>query len=264
MKRLIIVEHRAKELANCLWNDLSISAYGIDIGARVINMTYMEHVRFLRPLHTLYARIVDIATRGINGLWTTETSKFLPPTAQVSKKFMVCNTLYFFGWLFRNPIGLERYRDALVAKFAPGNRAQRKINDIITPLQGKRRRIGIHIRQRPFNGFENGEFLVSRERVEKIVDEYLLQLNLKKEEVAFVEVSDLGRQKDDLTGLHLLSRCDVIIGDNSTFSDLSAWFGNIPHIVTTNEPIDWPYYRGKSTYFDNKYATFTHGSLFYP
>lgn len=264
MKTFVIVEHRASELANRLWNDISIYAYGIETGARVINMTYMEHVRFWRFLHVLYARLTDVVTRKTCGIWTTGTPKFLPPTAKLSAKYNECGTLYFFGWLFRNPVGLKKHRDALVAKFAPSKRVQEKVNGIMNPLQIKRVRIGIHIKQRPFKGFENGEFLVPHARVLEVVNEYLLEHSIKKEDVALVEVSDIGEHKDDLAGLHLLSKCDVVIGTNSTFSNLSAWFGNIPHIVTTNEPIDWPYYSGKSTYFDNKYATFTHGSLLYP
>ncbi len=264
MKTLVVVEHRARELANRLWNDISIYAYGMEMGARVINTTFLEHIRFWRFLHVIYARAVDIATRRTCGVWTTGTPKFLPPTVPPSKKFEAYNTLYFFGWLFRNPAGLKKHRDALVAKFAPSKSVQEKINGIMNPLQSKHVRIGVHMRQRPFKGFENGEFLVPRARVLEIVKEYLLEHNIKKEDVALVEVSDIGGHKDDLTGLHLLSKCDVVIGTNSTFSNLSAWFGNVPHIVTTNEPIDWPYYSDKSTYFDNKYATFTHGSLLYP
>ncbi|MBI4065851.1 hypothetical protein HY412_01500 [Candidatus Kaiserbacteria bacterium] len=263
MKRFIIVKHGAKEIANCLINDMSIFAYALETGASVINATYFEKTPLLRFFHTFYSRFVDIATRKTCGIWTTGTPKFLPPTAPMFKKFDECETLYFFGWLFRNPIGLERYREALIAKFAPNEHVQRKINGIMTPLQSKRMRIGIHIRQKPFKGFGNGEFLIPRSRVQEIVNEYLLEHHMKKGDVAFIEVSDLWKQKDDLIGLYLLSRCDVVIGDNSTFSSLAAWFGNVPHVVTTNEPIDWPYYRGKINYFDNKYETFTHGSLLY-
>lgn len=261
MKTLVIVEHRAKEVANQLWNGLSISAYGMEIGARVVNNGIFENIRFLRFFHAIFARCIDVATRETCGIWAVGSPKFLPPTVQLSAKYDECDKLYFFGWLFRNPVGLKKHRDALIAKFAPSKRVQEEINNIVMPLQSRHVRIGIHIRQKPFKGFENGEFLVPRTRVLEVVNEYLFEHSIKKEDVALVEVSDIGEHKDDLTGLHLLSKCDVVIGTNSTFSNLAAWFGNVPHIVTTNELIDWPYYRDKSTYFDNRYATFTHGSL---
>ncbi|MDP2655094.1 MAG: hypothetical protein Q8P17_00840 [bacterium] len=263
MKKIIIVEHRAKELANCLWNDLSITAFGMSTGVHVINTTLLEHIRFWRYPHMFYARLVDVATRKTCGIWTTGTPKFLPPTALPPKKFETCNTLYFFGWLFRNPVGLERYRDKLLKLFGPHKRMRRIIDAILAPLTG-RVLIGLHLKLEPFQGFENGEFLVSPARVQEVVDEYLFEHHLKREDVALIEVSDRGEQKDDLIGLHLLSKCSVVIGDNSTFSNLAAWFGNVPHIVATDEPIDWAYYEDKKQYFENKYATFTHGSLVYP
>lgn len=260
MKKLVIVEHRAKELANRMWNDMSIYSYGMEINARVINTTFFEHIRFLRWLHIPYARCVDIITRKTCALWTTGMPKFLPPTAPLSEKHNACGTVYFFGWLFRNPIGIEKYRSALLKKFAPSKSARKKINEIIKPLKNKNIRIGIHLRQRPFKGFENGEFLILPARVKNIIDEYLLENSLNTEEVALVMASDANEK----TNLFLLSECDVIIGDNSTFSNLAAWLGNIPHIVITEGPVDWSYYKGKTSYFENKYATFTHGSLFYP
>ena len=53
----------------------------------------------------------------------------------------------------------------------------------------------------------------------------------------------------------------MVIGTNSTFGNVAAWLGDVPHVVTINEPIDWQYYRGKTAYFENKYATFAFGSL---
>lgn len=277
MRNIIIVEHRAKELANCLWNDLSIMAFGMSIGARVVNTTRLEHLRFWRFLHVLYARFVDVATRKTCGIWTTGTPKFLPPTVPLSKKFEACNTLYFFGWLFRNPVGLKKYRDVLINVFAPSTRIQNKIQNILATVPSNRIRIGIHIRQRPFKGFENGEFLVPLARMRTIVEEYLQEKTLNAKDVALVVVSDRSvpsdvfggfttvvSTEDEKTNLFLLSKCSAVIGDNSTFSNLAAWFGDIPHIVATEESMDWPYYEDKKNYFENKYATFTHGSLVYP
>jgi hypothetical protein len=277
MRNIIIVEHRAKELANRLWNDLSITAFGMSMGARVINTTRLEHLHFWRYVHMLYARFVDVATRHTCGVWTTGMPKFLPPTASLSKKFEACNTLYFFGWLFRNPAGLKKYRDALIKAFAPGARIQNKIQDILATVPSDRIRIGMHIRQRPFKGFENGEFLISLARMKTILEEFLREKMLHARDVALVVVSDcpipdgafegfttVMSPEDEKTNLFLLSKCSAVIGDNSTFSNLAAWFGDVPHIVATDEPVDWPYYRDKKKYFENTYATFTHGSLVYP
>ena len=125
------------------------------------------------------------------------------------------------------------------------------------------------MQQIPYKGFEDEDFIVPATRVRTIVEEYIREKNLGIKDVALVIVSDtrvdsslfddfqtLMSQGDTVTTLFLLSKCSVLIGTNSTTANLSAWFGNIPHIVESNEPIDWKYYRDTTTYFDNKYATF--------
>ena len=251
MKTFFIIEHRARETTNRLLSDLNIHAAALEVGARVFDLTFLEG--------TPFAWMIDLLTRRGGGLWAMGAAKFLPPTKPLGERYASRRIVYFFGWMFRNPVGMERHRAALLKLFRPDRRMQRKIDAILAPLQG-RVLVGVHLKQKPFKGFEDGEFLIPRARVQKIVGEYLQERGLQEKDVALVEVSDLGPHKDNLLGLHLLSRCSVVIGTNTTFSNLAAWFGNVPHIVTTNEPIDWNYYNGKTTYFENKYATFSHGS----
>ena len=272
VRKLVIVEHNAKDFENRLWNDLGITACGFELGARVVNRTSLEHMRLGRPLHWLYARIIDRLTRTSCGRWTMGAPKFLPPTVPASGQFEVCRTLYFFGWLFRNPAGLAKYRDKLVAAFAPKESAARAINDLIASVPRGRTLVGIHIRQKPFKGFGSGEFLVPPVRVRQIVEEYLCEKKLRAGDVALVIATDeslpagtfsglasVVSVADAKTNLFLLSRCSVVIGTNSRFANLAAWFSNVPHIVTMDNSLDWEYYKNKNAYFENKYATFTHG-----
>ncbi len=251
MKTFYIIEYRAQKMANRLLASLSIHAAALEVGARMRDLSFLER--------TPFAWLIDRLTRQGGGIWALGAPKFLPPTKPLGERYTNLGSVYFFGWMFRNPIGMDRHRVELLRRFGPKPRIQKKLTTLLAPLQGKKL-IGIHLKLEPFKGFEDGEFLVSRQRVQEIVDEYLRESGLQPHDTCLVEVSDIGEQKDDILGLHLLSRCSVVIGDNSTFSNLAAWFGNIPHIVTTNVPIDWPYYRGKTGYFENKYATFTHGS----
>ncbi len=251
MKTLIVVEHRAHELANQLWNDMSIYAYARETNARFINTTRFEHGP-LAFLHLIYARIIDRLMRRTCCLWATGAPKYLSPNS--------CDATYFFGWMFRNPCGMEKYRKEICARFAPPRAVSLRIDKALENVTDKIL-IGIHLKQKPFKGFPDGEFLVQSSRVYEIAREYVREHALREEDVAFIEVSDTGPYKDSLEGLYLLSRCSVVIGDNSTFSNLAAWLGNVPHIVTTDDVVDWQYYHDKNTYFDNKYATFAFGSL---
>lgn len=259
MKKYVIVKPNCRELANHLWNYLSIYAYGLETGARVYNPSFFEWNRYFnlprgkiyigKTLLSLYGSYL-VRFRAQCVRLTLGITMFLPPTRPVISEDS-CETIYFIGWHFRNPVGLEKHRDALVALFTPAKSVLKEVEDALAPLRGKKL-IGVHLREEPYNGFPDGRFLVQPSRVRRIVDEYLREKKLNAEEVALVTVSD----KYDVTTLFLLSKCSVVIGSNSTFANLAAWFGNVPHIVATNEPVDWDYYRDQRTYFENKYATF--------
>jgi hypothetical protein len=55
--------------------------------------------------------------------------------------------------------------------------------------------------------------------------------------------------------MRLLARCSVVIGENGSFADLCAWFGNVPLIVTSEQAIDWGYYAPQRVYTHSKYLT---------
>ncbi len=269
MKKLFIIEHRAHEYANRLLNDMSVYAYCLESGREVVNISFFEQSRILRGPYALYAWMVDKVTRSKSGMWALGGPKFLPPTEALPPELEAQEALYFFGWMFRNPLGLERYRKQVVEKFAPPPRIQRKIERLLAPIPKTRVRIGVHMRLVPFKGFEDGEFLVPQKRVREIVDEYLREKTLYTQDAELVITCDQPLlaetfegytthvyRGDAATSLFLLATCSVVIGTNTTLSNTAAWFGNVPHVVTKKTLIDWRYYFGKDTYFENKYADF--------
>ena len=58
--------------------------------------------------------------------------------------------------------------------------------------------------------------------------------------------------------LFILASRNTVIGSDSSFGAFGAYYGNIPHIVLQNDPMDWDYYREKTVYFQNKYCTLVH------
>lgn len=220
-----------------------------------------------KTLLSLYGSFL-VRARASCVLLTLSSFVYLPPTLRSSIKPSTCDTTYFIGWLFRNPLGLERYRDKLITAFAPKENVLNTLKKILSPFSGKQL-IGIHLRQKPFKGFEDEHFIVPAVRVRTLVDEYVREKKLDTGDVALVIISDVEinpdtfksyathrSRGDTVSNLFLLSQCSVVIGTNSSFSNLAAWFGNVPHIVESHEPLDWEYYRNAMTYFDNKYATF--------
>ncbi len=290
MKKLVIIKPNCREFANHLWNYLNIYAYGIETGARIQNPSFFQWhqyfnliekesfitrmISYLHPLSSIWRALLFfcgsyiIRARAQCVLLTLGITMSLPPTRPLVARGDACETTYFIGWHFRNPVGLERHRDALIASFMPKERVLKKIKDTIAPFQGKRL-IGVHLRKQQYKGFEDGSFLIPTPRVRQIIDEYLQEKKLGVKDVVLIIVSDKSvdstafegftthtRCGNDVAALFLLSKCSVVIGTNSIFSNLTAWFGDVPHIVTTNEPIDWEYYRNTTAYFENKYATF--------
>jgi hypothetical protein len=262
-KQIIIVRHHCHEFANKLWSDMAVYAYALMVDARIWDLARFETGPFAL-LHTLLARLLKHGAAPVQ--YTT-----LPPSVPLQGKYAERNIVYFFGWLFRNPEGLIRYRTELIQKFGPTAREEARIKKQLAALPAGRIIIGVHMRLTPFPYFTAGEFLIPPTRVRDIVHEYLREQGLTQDKVALVLVADtsvpsvfgdfvtLGVRGNARANFLLLSKCSAIIGTNTTFSNLAAWFGNVPHVVTTEHPIDWAYYSGKQHYFDNRYATFALG-----
>lgn len=262
-KRVVIVRRTCHEFANKLWSDMSVYAYALAANAVVWNLAALETGPFA-ALHRVIAYMV-----GLRGPLVQYT--FLPPTVPLEGKFAEKDTVYFFGWLFRNPEGFRVYRNNLLSRFGPSAREEGQLNRLLVHVPEGRILVGVHLRLNPLPYFPSGEFLVRPDRVRDIVIDYLQERKIARERVALVVVSDRPVRDlfadfvvcepghNDRTDFLLLSKCSVIVGTNTSFCNLAAWFGDVPHIVTTEEAIDWAYYANRDRFFDNKYATFAFG-----
>ncbi len=296
MKKIIILKHGGGELANQLWNYISIYAYGLETGAEVQNPSFFEYHpyfkfiehenfltrffsywfrdsigrrgssrnRFWRNAYLAYAHSVQFFVR--NSVVSSENEGnqvvYLPTTLPTK------DTLYFVGWLFRNPAGLKRCRRELVSAFTPNSAIEKKVTDIIGSLrQTHEKIIGVHIRQHDYREFKGGAYFIDQTRVKEIIDEFIQRNSINKNATLFLITSDgpiegsifrnlntYISKEDSVTDLFLLSSTDMIIGSDSSFGAFASWYGNIPHIVMTKNQMDWNYYADKKEFFENKYA----------
>jgi hypothetical protein len=305
MKKAIILEHGGGELANQLWNYASIYAYGLEAGARVRNPSFFEYHSFFRFLpkeslstkifsaffqtprrrshiinktgrlkHTFFAKLISTANRSCVYSSRKDVSEptYLPPTHPLPSNLETCDTIYFTGWLFRNPKGIEKWRSELIKAFAPKEEVLKRAGAIIVPLRQKYEKvISIHIRQGDYKDFKGGKYVISQERVREIVTEYIKENNLDIAKTTFVLASDGPvdenlykdltvhvTKENAITDLFLLSMTDAVIGSDSSFGAFAAWYGNIPHIIMQKGTVDWQYYTDKKRYFENKYSTLVH------
>ena len=305
MKRIIILKHGGGELANQLWNYLSIYACGLDKKIPVQNPSFFEYHSFFNflPKESLITRLfsqffktprrrshpinrlarIKYALRAkvitcihhrciISSEHNSNKVIYIDPTQNLLESYMTCNTLYFSGWLFRNPLGLLRFTHELHTAFTPQQKIVDKVQSIVAPLRLQYTHItGLHIRQSDYADFKNGTFVITQDRARTIMQEYIREKVLDISKTLFIVTSDGPITRDLFKGfniyiskessvvdLFLLSTTDTILGSNSSFGAFASWYGNIPHIVMNNNVIDWNYYNDKKTFFENKYLTLAH------
>jgi len=302
IKKSIILKHGGGELANQLWNYVSIYAHGLENNILVKNPSFFEYHSFFRflPTESILAKMFSLFFRRFRRrshiinragrlkyaliskivsllnsscVFSSENTKniitYLPPTSPFPERFRECDTLFFSGWLFRNPKGMEKWRDELIAVFTPRQEIVARADATIRKLwESSSKVIGIHVRQGDYKSFKDGAYWVPQARFREILDEYLLERGLYPTDVSLFIASDgpidesvfsgftkVISKEDAVTDLFTLARTDIIIGSDSSFGAFASWYGNIPHIVVTKTPIDWQYYRDKSKYFENRYCT---------
>ncbi len=309
MKKLVILRATGNELSNQLWNYASVYSYTLERKCRLENPSFFEYGNYFRiPAPNLFVKLffflpftnytkrknsfmrrlwrksyeyyVKIITTDYEeSILSSDNSKnnpyYLPPTHEdkelsaLEKSF---DTIYFDGWLFRNPIGLQKYMEEILTYFRPRQDIENGITAQIQKLRGEFKHIvGVHIRQGDYQTWRGGAYFVPQARVRDILDEYLRATNNSAPETCFVITSDGPVDTSLFGGLHifvsmenavhdlfLLSATDTIIGSNSTFGAFASYYGDIPHIIMTNETINWGYYTDKKSYFENKYCTMVH------
>lgn len=304
-KKVIILQHGGGELANQLWNFASIYSYcleknydcqnysffeysqyfNIPIDNYLINFVFFNrfknhhkrrsHVKnkFWRFVYKIYEKLTIKfhKDRIISSVNSENKNTYLLSDSNTKLKHLENDDkpIYFIGWLFRNPDGLFKFRSEIIKFFKPKDIYTLSVTKKITELKKKYKNIvGIHLRQGDYKIFKNGEYLISQERVSKIMDEYLKFTNKQSSETVFIFTSDGKTQnqlfsnfnfeisdKNAIEDIYLLSLCDVIIGSNSSFGNFAAFYGDIPHIIMDKKAIDWDYYKDKNNYFLNKYCT---------
>lgn len=319
MKRIILLQHGPStgihgQLANQLWNFISVYAYGVEKNIPVSNYSFFEYSRyfripvgnglidifffmpfellvsyvpekrlipFWRKFYKLYVLLCEsiVRERVIRSGNTGEVDApyYLPPSPGVREQFSgkekyASGSLYFDGWFFRNPVGIQKHRESIHSYFSPKEEIRDHIRSFLFPLKERYERIiGVHIRQGDYRTWKGGKYFIPQERVREIIDEYVSFAGIDPGKTCFVIASDGPVDAAKFAGLHtaisslgpvedlfLLAETDTVIGSDSSFGDFSAFYGNVPHIIFEHDPIDWEYYRGKTQYFENKYCTLVH------
>lgn len=177
--------------------------------------------------------------------------------------------VFFYGWLFRNPVGIEKYRKEIVEYFRPKKQVVNKVNDFVGGLRGRYSTIvGVHMRRGDYEkDFHNGRLFFCEDEVKVFLEDYLLFSHKERASVCFMVCSDGQVDLDkfaklnvvktnfgEAEDLYALSQTDIVIGSDSTFGAFASYYGDIPFIVFKKDGVDWSYYYNKEGYFENKYS----------
>ena len=231
-----------------------------------------------RKLYFWYARTIlwFLGRHSITYKDTDNKPYYLAPTKESEGRLSELEkrekNIYFDSWLFRNPTGLEKYRKEIGQYFRPRDDIDSFVASQTKDLRTRYQTIvGIHIRQGDYEVWRGGAYLIEQKRARKIIEEYLAVFEKNKEKTCFIITSDGPIDTEEFAGLNvvvsknnavadlfLLASTDVIIGSNSTFGAFASYYGNIPFIVMQKEKIDWEYYKGKDSFFENKYCDMVH------
>ena len=309
MKKITILSSGGNELANQLWNYASIYAYSLERGYKLENPSFFEYGDYFttpaapnfifklffflpfknytkrktafrrrswRKFYTWYVKVVSSFHKQEIIYSGNEKQYYLPPTKNSSGKLHELensdSNIYFDGWLFRNSVGLEKYRQKIKEYFKPRGDVEKKVVSETQTIRKKYKNvIGVHIRQGDYKTWRGGQYLIPQKRALEIIEEYLSFSGLNKNETCFFIASDglvdekifsglntFISKENAITDLFMLSQTDGIIGSNSTFGAFASYYGNIPFIVMENEKMNWEYYGNKNKFFENKYSTFVH------
>lgn len=198
---------------------------------------------------------------------------YLPPSDNSNQFFLdfdkkKSGRIFLKGWLFRNPLGIEKYREEIIEVLKPKDIYYNSAFDFVKPFKERFDNIiGVHIRKGDYRDIKNLYF--SEEEVNIFLQELIKNFNFNLGKTCFVICSDekvdkevfnkdlniIISDKNLVEDMLILSLCDKIIGSDSTFGSFAAYLGNKPIIVFDKNGIDWNYYIDKTKFFQNKKCT---------
>ncbi len=191
-----------------------------------------------------------------------------PAQARTLAKAEAAPAISFAGFLFKNPVGLQKHRPKVLTHLAPRDAVRARVRSAIQPLRARFKHVvGVHVRQGDYRWWLGGRFFVDVPEMRKALEEVLHHKEMKTEDTAVIVCSDRDIDLGRFAGLHAyagpgdaaadlfaLAECDLVVGSNSTFAALAGYLGDTVHYIVEPEGVAWPVYEGRQRYFENPLA----------
>lgn len=258
---IIILDHNRGQLANQLWNYMSIYAYCLERGYRLRNPSFGDYRHFfqfnkeepfidavffnrfkkrklfvaIRPYHRYSSFIKKMRSHAvIESGGPSDTIIHLPPSTEtpaISKcihdlEQQTTTRLYFCGGRFRNPIGIEKYRKEICSYFRPTKNVEASIKEKLNASRLQYEHIiGVHIRQTDFKTDNKGHYVPPH----VFVSAMSAYVGLKKyalEKTLFIICSDEEIDQKVFAGFNIIVNKGTMIEDLYTLAATDAIIGS--------------------------------------
>lgn len=284
-KKIIVLRHGGGRLANQIWNYIGAYTYCLERGFRLENYSFYKYtglfdlprpksflIKFLfygflikqkwyahRDPYEKFTRLVEYIFK--NRVVKSDETFYLPPSINLNPNQQKeikrieenSKTIFFEGWLFRNPIGLKKYQNQIRKYFQPTAEIRQKVDEIVASARKQHSYlVGVHIRQGDYKVWERGEYYFTSEEAASILKDYLQYSQNNSDQTVFLIASDGEIDQNIFQGLNTiichgnqvedlwtLSKTDLIIGSDSTYCALAGYLGDTPVAVFKRPKVNW-------------------------
>ena len=140
----------------------------------------------------------------------------------------------------------EQYKEHLVSIFKPRQSILDTVNNNFSGLSPQKLTIGVHIRRGDYVNFQDGKYFFSFESyfqlIFRLADlhgprnvQFIISSNEHVPDHIFSQISGVTLSGSAMEDMYTLSKCDLIVGPPSTFSEWAAFYGSTKRLIFTGQ-----------------------------
>lgn len=199
--------------------------------------------RMVRAAAVFNSRVPILGSSAVTLFEQVGAGPIFLESPDVQGKIRDARLVFIYGWPFRAPECVRRHADKIRAYFRPIDSFERASSEAVSRIRWRAEIVvGVHVRHGDYRTFMGGRYFYETGRYAAWMREFAGHFPGRK--VGFMVCSDEPRSAGEFPGLHVewapgspvgdlvaLSKCDYIMGPESTFSQWASFYGNAPLLV---------------------------------
>lgn len=199
--------------------------------------------RVVRALAVLNGRLRLPGSSAVTLFEKLGAGPILLETPEVQDRIRNARVVFIYGWPFRAPGYVRRHAEKIRAYLRPIESIERASSEAVNRVRSQAEIVvGVHVRHGDYRTFHGGRYFYETARYAAWMREFARHFPGRK--VAFLVCSDEPRSAEEFPELQVgwapgspvpdmiaLSKCDYIMGPESTFSQWASFYGNVPLLV---------------------------------